>query len=128
MDRIRSIVVGIDFTPCSASALRQALRIAKWNRAKVHIVHVVDPQIAEELESALSPTISDVRGSLLSEVKAEWTRFSLSIEDPSGEGAGGESARSLQLHVDVDTPLVALQKRVTTHNAELLVLGTHGTS
>ena len=83
MDRIRSIVVGIDFTPCSASALRQALRIAKWNRAKVTVVHVVDPQIADELESALSPTIADVRGSLLSEVKAEWQRFSLSIEGAS---------------------------------------------
>ena len=100
MDRIRSIIVGIDFTACSASALRQALRIAKWNRAKVHIVHVVDPQIADELESALSPTIADVRGSLLSEVKAESEPRALDVSVVGRRPPPSRGASDFQIRVD----------------------------
>jgi nucleotide-binding universal stress UspA family protein len=50
-----SIVVGVDFTPCSATALAQALRISKATGAALHVVHIIDTLVAIELEEALSP-------------------------------------------------------------------------
>jgi len=49
MNSLRSIVVGLDFTPSSRAALRQAARIAAWNEADLHAVHVVDPTWLDHL-------------------------------------------------------------------------------
>src|SRR5262245_40235974 len=57
MDRLTSIVVGIDFSPASLTALAQALRFAEWNRATVHAVHVVDTLVVVDLQEALSPLV-----------------------------------------------------------------------
>jgi nucleotide-binding universal stress UspA family protein len=50
MDRLGSIVVAVDFTPCSATALAQAARIAQWNQAKLHVVHVIETLVVIELQ------------------------------------------------------------------------------
>lgn len=123
MDRIRSIVVGIDFTPCSKSALRQALRIADWNRGKLVAVHALDPLLAAELELFLQESSRQPSGParpepLVDEVTREWEEFAGSVE----------AASRTPFFVDVDNPLASMTKRVALHNADLLVLGTHGQS
>ena len=50
LDRLTSIVVGIDFSPASATALAQGLRLAEWNRAKLRAVHVIDTLVVVEHE------------------------------------------------------------------------------
>ena len=42
MNRLKSIVAGIDFSDCSRSALQQAVRVALWNKARLHVVHVIE--------------------------------------------------------------------------------------
>ena len=34
MDRLKSILVAVDFSPCSADAFKQAARIAAWDRGR----------------------------------------------------------------------------------------------
>jgi nucleotide-binding universal stress UspA family protein len=118
MDRINSIVVGIDFTASSRSALRQALRIADWNRAKLVAVHALDPLLAAELELVLQESRSSGPQALVDEVTAEWEDFSAPID----------GADDTHFFVDVDNPLASMIKRVELHKADLLVLGTHGQS
>jgi len=67
MNTIASIVVGIDFTPSSAVALKEALRIAQWNLAAVRAVHVIDTLVAIELEDAVSEFQRDVRNGLMAQ-------------------------------------------------------------
>ena len=59
-----SLVVGIDFTPCAASALRQAIRIAERSQAALQAVHVIESLVVTDLEEALGGLQTDVRASL----------------------------------------------------------------
>ena len=46
MNSLKNILVAIDFGRASEAALAQALRMAAWNRATVHAVHVVFSHVA----------------------------------------------------------------------------------
>ena len=111
------IVVGADFTPCSASGLRQAIRIAAWRRATVQAVHAIEPLVVMDLEQALSPLQTDIRAGLIRDAGKAWKEFT----------AGTPGAAGLELAVEIDHPVSVLLRRVREQSAELLVLGTHGT-
>ena len=112
------VVVGVDFTPCSRSALMQAMRIAACRRATVHVVHVIEPLVVMDLEQALSPYQTDIRAALIGDVRKTWREFTMGIPDVSG----------LELDVQIDHPVSVILRRVREQSADLLVLGTHGTS
>lgn len=118
MNRLRSIIVGVDFTPCSASALRQAIRIAKWNQADLYVVHIIEMLVAKDLEEALSKFQQDIQAGLIRDARNAWAQFAADISE----------ARGIELHVEIDHPVAALMRTVRDHAADLLVLGTHGTS
>lgn len=118
MNRLRSIVTGIDFTPCSESALRQSVRIANWNRADLHVVHVIATDVVAELEAALGSKTDDVRAGLIDDTRREWTRFTSGIAE----------AANVPVHVEIGHPVATLLARVQERSAGLLVLGVSGTS
>jgi nucleotide-binding universal stress UspA family protein len=60
MHNLNPIVVGIDLAPGSTAAIKEAIRLARWNRASVHAVHVIDTLVAIELEKVLSPFQKDI--------------------------------------------------------------------
>lgn len=118
MDRLQSILVGVDFTPCSASALKQAMRIAAWNKATLRVVHVLESLVVADMEKALAKMQSDVRSRMIEGAQREWQEFS----------AGIPGAASLAFSVEVDHPIAGIARLVEKHNVDLLVLGTHGTT
>ena len=118
MSRVKTLVVGVDFTPCSASALKQAIRIAQRNQATLQVVHVIETLVVVDLEEALSPYQADVRAGLVRDAGKAWTEFTGNLSEASG----------LELEVEIDHPVVAILRRVQERSADLLVLGTHGTS
>lgn len=116
MDQIRSIVVGVDFSPGSAAALRQAMRIAAWNRARLVAVHSIDPVMAAEYTELVAGFEKDVSRQLIDEVTAEWHRFIAHIP----------GAEFVPFSVDIDHPYSSMEKRIALHKVDLLVLGAHG--
>jgi len=118
MDRLNSIITAVDFTPCSAAALAQAVRIAGWNQAKLHAVHIIETLVAMELQGALTPYVQEIQDGLLAEARASWTAFANDIP--------GKSA--IDFDVAINNPLVELLRRVRDRKADLLVLGSHGVS
>jgi nucleotide-binding universal stress UspA family protein len=119
MSAWRSIVLGVDFTPCSAAALRQAVRIAERSGAELEVVHVLETLVVADLEEALAPhRQGDLRASLVGDARQAWQEFT----------AGVPGARALDLHVEIDSPTAAILRRVRARAADLLVLGVHGTS
>ena len=42
MNKLKSILVGVDSSACARSALEQAVRLAKWNHAHLHALHSVE--------------------------------------------------------------------------------------
>ncbi len=114
-----SIVVGTDFTPCSGVALVQALRIASWSapqKAKVHVVHVIDRVVVQELEAALSKEQPNIRAGLVRDAEKEWQDFAKDVPD----------AKGLEIEVSVDNDLAGILARARLDAADLIVIGTYG--
>lgn len=116
MNRLTSILVGIDFTDCSATALRQALRIAAWNQATLHAVHVVETEVVADLTSALKRDDASMRESVRQGAQRHWQEFIATIPE----------ALSTPLVVDIDQSVNGLVRAVEAHKAQLLVLGVRG--
>ena len=113
---IRSVVVGTDFTPCSAVALGQACRIGKWSGAKTHVVHVIDTTVVIDIELALSPMQRNIRDGLVKDAEHEWGHFAANV--PGAEG--------LPIEVSINNRIVGILHCVREHNADLLVMGAFG--
>ncbi len=113
---LSTIVVGTDFTPCSAAAIAQAVRIAAWSDAAVHAVHVIDTNVVIDIESALSPMQHNIREGLIADARRTWATFSRTIP-----GAAG-----LALQVLINNRTAGLLDTTRTSRADLLVLGAFG--
>lgn len=109
-------MVGIDFSACSASALRHALRLAAGFRAELAAVHLIDTLVAIELEEALSPMQKNVRDGLLADARAAWLDFA----------AAYPGAPDIPFHVAIDNRARGLAHASAERGADLLVLGAFG--
>lgn len=118
MSHWKSIVIGVDFTHCSATALKQAIRIAAWDRASLHAVHFIEPLVVADLEEALRPSGADVRAGLVRDARDAWREFTVGLPEAAG----------LDLEVEIGDPRVGILRRARELSADLLVLGTHGVS
>jgi universal stress protein E len=118
MDRLKSIVVGVDFTSNSAAAVRQAIRIAKWNRSRLRAVHIVDSLVLAAVQDAAVAFNGDVRTDLVEDAQSGWKRFAGEIP---------ESAE-VDLVVEIGSPRAGMLKAVQEFNADLLVLGVTGST
>jgi len=111
-----SIVVGTDFTPCSAVALGQAVRMAAWSKARVHVVHVIDTTVVIELEAALSEFQQGIRDGLTEDAEKAWADFAKGVP-----GAAG-----LPIEVSINNRIVGILRRAREDKADLLVMGAFG--
>ena len=53
MNKLKTIIVGVDFSECSRSALEQAARMAEWNQANLRIIHAVEHLTISEAAETL---------------------------------------------------------------------------
>lgn len=113
---ITSIVVGTDFTPCSAVALGQAVRIAAWSGAALKVVHVIDTTVVIEVETALSEFQKNIRDGLVHDAEKAWGEFAATIP-----GAAG-----LPVEVSINNRIVGILRRAHENKADLLVMGAFG--
>ena len=113
---LRSIVVGTDFTPCSAVALGQAIRIAAWFSSPIHVVHVIDTTVVIEIEQALSTFQQAIRENLVHDAARAWAEFAKQVP-----GAAG-----LPIKVSINNRIVGILKRAREDQADLLVMGAFG--
>ncbi len=112
-----SIVVGTDFTPCSAVAIEQAMRIAKWSNAAVHVVHVIDTTVVIQIEEALTDLQRDIRESLGADAKRAWGDFAKGIK-----GAG-----DLSLEVSINNRIAGILSKIKEDKADMVIMGAFGT-
>jgi nucleotide-binding universal stress UspA family protein len=117
MDKLTSIVVGIDFSECSAAALKEAIRLARWNRATIRVIHIIDTLVVTELEEALSPFQQKICDGLVDDSQREWERFSSKID----------GAKEATFEVRIDNRVRGLLAEAREAKADLLVLGAFGT-
>ena len=118
MDTLRSIVAAIDFTECSRAALEEAVRIARFNQAPLHAVHVIETLVLADLAEAVGGVDPGFRDTIFADTRAAWQEFSAGVEGVAGTA----------LDIRIDQPAEGLAAAVASHRADLLVLGVRGTS
>ena len=115
MNKFKTILVGVDFSIHSRNALRQAWRIAKDQKAQLHVAHIVP---ANEIED-------------------NWDHYNLTVDEALDKIRGKlDTFIELALHKEASTqnhvlyghPVIDLIDLLKSTKADLLVLGSRGTN
>ena len=61
MNKLNTIIVGVDFSECSRCALEQAVRLARWNNAGLNVIHVMDSSALDNAMTRLPPELDELR-------------------------------------------------------------------
>jgi nucleotide-binding universal stress UspA family protein len=124
MDAIAHIVVGVDFSPQSRHALDEARRIAEWTRARVHVLHVIDAPVVEDVVELAGVTgVNEVAGLADQHVG----NFATAERELRVVAEGdGDPDRAADAHVRVGHVFIEIVKYVRETSADLLVLGASG--
>jgi universal stress protein E len=119
MDRSKNILVAVDFSPCSADALRQAARIASWTGASVNAIHVVSVEGFVPYPHPLAPMGVPVPpvDELVRNAKARWATF---VKDCPGR-------EKIPLDIQVGNPRDRILDKVYQERPDLLFVGAHST-
>jgi len=111
MDRLKNIVVAVDFSACSRNALMQAARIARWNGARLQALHVVDSSVVSDLASALRVPAAEVQAQAVHTTAHELEHWV--------QAAGGGA----EVSILTGSPIHEILQRVRAVAADLLVAG-----
>ena len=118
MNQIKTILVGTDFSDCSRSALEQAVRLAKWNNARLHALHSVEYFTLSDAAWASHIPHEKLERDAVAEAKQRLQRW-------LDEAGASSEAQAL---VDVGTPIDCVLRCVRETKADLIVLGVTGSS
>lgn len=113
MDRLRSIVVGVDFSAGSSAALRQAMRLALWSKATVHPVHIAYPPVEFVPDPVFYPLPILPVEDVIRDAREAWRALV----------AAAPGFKDLSLEVIVGQPLAELRRFAKDRGADLIVVG-----
>lgn len=115
MNRLKNILVAVDFSPCSEAALRQASRIAASAGVRLGVLHVVPIPIVATDPQPIFPIIFPEVPALLNGARQRWADWA-----PAKEAAPG-----VTLDVVMGSARIEIVDRVHRDHTDLLVLGAH---
>ena len=118
MNQLKSILLGVDFSECSRSALEQAVRLVKWNNARLHALHSIEHLTLSDAAWASNTPQEKQEQDAVAEAKHNlhhWLRKS-------------NAPPEAEVLVDVGSPIDCVLRRVRETKADLLVLGLTGSS
>ncbi len=113
MKNIKTILVGIDYSENSRSALREASRIANWNNANLVCLHILE----EDVMHALRLT-EEFEENVIRQQAHE------RLENYVAETLAG--GHDIDCRVHVGKPFQEVLAAIEFTDPELIVLGTHG--
>ncbi|MCH9022106.1 MAG: universal stress protein [Planctomycetes bacterium] len=140
MDRLKKIVVGVDFTDFSKVALEQAKRVSRWSQSDLDVLHVIDKQVASDLQKTVGDSMAEVekglRETAQERIQALFASDPLERRKPMGTDSGEFDERreyderriALNGKVVLGDPFTEVIRQVKKSKADLLVLGSNGTS
>jgi nucleotide-binding universal stress UspA family protein len=115
MDRLKAILVAVDFSPCSADAFRQAARIAAWNRASLSALHVIALPSYVPTPHPFIPFDLPTQADFVPEARERWQRF---VPDC-------EARAAVTFDIEIGSPREQVLERIRRDKPDLLVLGSH---
>jgi len=141
MDRLNNIIVGVDFSDFSGTALDQAIRMARWNQSDLHIMHVQDKLVVKKLSKAMGGSLEElsqnvldatrqrIQESFLGESLEQRKESIVSVPSDTHERRR-QDQRQIELKVEVviGEPFREIMRQVRDVHADLLILGSNGMS
>ena len=119
MHQLKNIVVGVDFSRFCQVALKQSIRLARWDNAKLHVIHVIDSEVVDDVQKSLDVEVEKFG----EEVKANAReRLDACLAECNPEGVDVEPV------IAIGVPLTDILRLVRDTSADLLVLGMMGSS
>lgn len=112
MRPLNTILVGVDFSDCSKSALIEADYIALWEGGELHVVHVITSDEAKSISGASKPSHE-----VLSGMRKKLKSFT--------ESATNLCAKKVY-HVRVGNPFDEMMALIDSTGADLMVVGSNG--
>ena len=113
MKKFHCILVGLDFSPSSRNALREAARLAAFDESTLIAVHVIDEQLASAIAQSLKLDAAGVIAHVQKSLENFITQADIDAKEVIGE-------------VRIGHPFVSIVQSCEKHKADLLVLGTRG--
>lgn len=116
MNQHSRILVGLDFSPASLAALRQALRIGRWSHASVRAEHIVQPIVVGDGLDPAGVMAAGLDKAMLDDARERWKELVAATPDAKG------------VHFDtaIDSIVGGLTRRAAAESATLLVVGNSG--
>ena len=118
MNKLNNILAGIDFSDCSRSALEQAVRMAQWNNARLHVLHSIEYLTLSDAAWASHVPQEKLEQSAAVEARQALHQWLKTLQ----------SSSQTEVLVDVGSPIDCVLRRVRETKTDLLVLGVSGSS
>lgn len=116
----KKILVAIDDSETSRSALAEALHIARTSKAKIYITHVADETMLNIHGHALSSVIN------LDNAVANLTQAGQKLLDTAMESAAGIDAEPLMLEARNRRISETIAEKAKELGVDLIIIGRHG--
>jgi nucleotide-binding universal stress UspA family protein len=118
MERNQSVLAAVDFSPGSRRALSEAVRICKTFERRLHVIHVVEGRVVDNLADLLQKSAVEARRDALAKARTALARLVLEEDAPP----------DTRLHLTVGAPVPEILSCVEDLAPGLLVLGERGLS
>jgi nucleotide-binding universal stress UspA family protein len=116
--KVEHILCPTDFSEASAHAVDQAVVIAGWYKARITALHVLSTSFSAMPGSAASSAGESVAKTELERLRTQTAAFF----------AAARTGAGLDILIEVGQPASRILERAARLPADLIVIGTHGTS
>ena len=113
MKTIHTVLVGIDFSQPSISALKEAQRISRQDKAALVALHTINQESLDDLRKHIDIVFEDVL-----------TEASAKLDDHLEEVLG--DSHGIETKVAIGHPFGELRSEAEQRNADLVVIGSQG--
>ena len=114
-----TVLVAVDFSQCSAQALRRAKSIMGRKPDRMLILHVIDQNFVERCINEQLGTEGDIKKTLFLQAKKRLKEFL------RAEGMEGEPIEEL---IFEGIPFLEINKKAVETGADMIIIGNRGTS
>jgi nucleotide-binding universal stress UspA family protein len=114
-----NVLVAVDFSPCSAHALKSSKLIMGRKPDHICVLHVIDSDFVEKCISSGLGTESQIKKSLFIDAKERLNNF---LQDQN------LATNSIETEVSEGTPFLEINKKAIEKDVDIIIMGTHGTS
>ena len=114
-----TILIALDFSPCSKAALEKARSLAGGNQKKIVALHVIDHDFVEQCIREHLGSEGEIKKTLFLNAKKRLREFLLTE---------GMDEDEVEMMVCEGTPCIEINKKALACDAEMIVMGSRGHS